>query len=133
VIAQDVAQAAKDKTEGPIGDAATINDFKELVREMVQVFATGAAGRASARSEMAGATLRLLTAFAGEAKSRTNDAIARENQTNGAARGPEGSPEPPRPSANAVNSAYNAQKQDINNQLSERIKAFLAARTGGEP
>jgi hypothetical protein len=121
--------AADRKTEGSSGDASLINSYKSTIREIAQVvFGTRQSDPARAREEMAGASLRLLTDFASDAKGRTNEAIVAENQVNGAARGPQGNPEPPVPTSGQVDSAYSRQSDDIRDQLQTRINDFMAAR-----
>ncbi len=121
--------AANAKTNGEFGDQSTINDFKNTISEIVQeVLGTHQENPSMARTEMVSAVMRLLSAFASEAKQRTNLAINQENQDNKAARGPAGSPEPPTPISSAVDNAFNQQKNDANNQLQARITAFLNSR-----
>ncbi|WP_237421304.1 DUF4157 domain-containing protein [Flavobacterium sp. HBTb2-11-1] len=122
--------AANAKTNGEFGDQSTINDFKNTISEIVQeVLGTHQENPSMARTEMVSAVMRLLSAFASEAKQRTNLAINQENQENKAARGPVGSPEPPTPVSSAVDNAFNLQKNDANNQLQARITAFLNSRS----
>lgn len=121
--------AADLKTEGSSGDFSRINIFKSAVREiLVEVFETHQSDPASARTEMARAVFSLLNGFAADAKQRTNEAINAENRQNKQARGPQGSPESPTPNASAVNSAYDEQRSDINQQLQTRIDVFIARR-----
>lgn len=127
-------RAADLKTEGSSGDTSRINDFKATVRKILEVvLKTPQKDPSRARDEMAAVILRLLAAFANEAKARTNKAIRRENQEHREARGPQGNPEPPTPTPSAVNRAYEAQREDINNQLSQRIKTFLQERQSSPP
>jgi len=121
--------AAERKTRGPFGDLSRINDFKESVEELGEEAAGPRAPRpGNTRAAMASAEWRLLNAFAAEAVDRTEDAIAGENTEHGAARGPEGTPEPPTPATGAVDSAVAAQRDDIDDLLQERINRFLNRR-----
>ena len=121
--------AADIKTDAPFGDQSTINDFKKtMVELLVEVFGVAQANPAEARSEMVAAVFRLLSAFASDAKGRTNSAISEENEEHGEARGPTGSKEPPTPNSGQVNTAFIRQKADAQNQLQVRINQFIAER-----
>jgi hypothetical protein len=121
--------AAEVKTRGEFGDLSTINDFKATMRELVEAVLDSPSDHVDrAREAMPGAVRRMLDAFAQDAEERTNLAIQQENQQNGAARGPEDSPEPASPPQGRVHAAFLDQSADVRQQLQVRINAFLTER-----
>jgi hypothetical protein len=121
--------AANYKTHGPFGDQSKINEFKEVIHEVrEETFLTRRNGLSRALDEMGRATVHLLEGFGLEAVTRTEDAIEQENDDHGEERGPEGSPEPPTPTASAVLNAASLQRDDINDQLQQRVNRFLSRR-----
>ncbi len=124
--------AADLKTDGSFGDAAEINNFKADIRELAAVGLHPAAP-IDVRAEMGRAVFSLMSAYASDSKERTKLAIRAENRTNGAARGPAGSPEPPLPGDAAVDTAYDRQRSDINAQLERQLNEFLARRARSGP
>jgi hypothetical protein len=134
--------AADAKTDDAGGDQNMINTLKATVDEVVaehEAFEAkakkaerdakkkGKKGSADApRMEMLRLVLdvlnNLLSAYAQNAQARTNAAIVKENQANGAKRGKPGTPEPPTPGAGAVAAAASQQKEDIMNQLRARLR-----------
>lgn len=117
--------AQENKDSGPFGDQAKIREFESTISQIVeQVLATKRSQRTMAIQYAVGPINSLLSAFAVDAEQRTNAAIQAENATNAVARGPAGSPEPITPDSGKVHEAANKQKDDIREQLLDRLSTI---------
>lgn len=121
--------AADLKTEGPSGDASLINTYKETICEIAELLLTGPnMNRNQAKNELVNSTLGLLNDFASDAMYATNKTIKEENRVNGAARGPQGSPESPTPDSGKVSEAFSSQRDDVRGMLQARLQDMMTDR-----
>lgn len=121
--------AADLKTEGPLGDTSLISSYKNTLCKIGrELLAVPDAHRNLAKDELVNSVLGLLNEFGADALYATEDAVYEENQKNGAARGPQGEPEPPTPKTEKIKAAFIRQRDDVQEMLQIRLQDLITNR-----